>query len=85
MNSVKGVVFDLDGTLVDSSLDFDAMRRDMGLALDSSILEEVERMGGIRAERCRKILERHELEGARRAVLIRGGREFSAASRFPRD
>jgi len=76
VNSVKGVVFDLDGTLVDSSLDFDAMRRDMGLALDSSILEEVERMGGVRAERCRKILERHELEGARRAVLIEGVASF---------
>lgn len=74
--SISGFIFDLDGTLVDSGLDFAAMRRDMGLAENSSILEEITRMEGSEAERCRRILEYHELEGAKRAILIPGVLDF---------
>ena len=28
---IRGIIFDLDGTLVDSHLNFDEMRREMGL------------------------------------------------------
>lgn len=30
MQHIKGIIFDLDGTLVSSSLDFNAIRRDIG-------------------------------------------------------
>lgn len=76
VSRISGFIFDLDGTLIDSGLDFYAMRRDMGLAEDSSILEEMAKMENNRAIFCRKILERHELEGAKRAVLIPGVAEF---------
>jgi phosphoglycolate phosphatase len=66
----------LDGTLVDSGLDFDAMRQEMELPESSSILEEISRLDAGRARRCRQILERHELDGARRAVLIPGAADF---------
>ena len=39
---IHGVVFDLDGTLVDSALDFAAMRRDMQLPAGQPILEAFE-------------------------------------------
>lgn len=37
----RGVIFDLDGTLVDSGLDFDSMRREMGLDPGTPILESL--------------------------------------------
>ena len=39
MAQVRGIIFDLDGTLVDSRLDFDAMRHEMGLPTGIPILE----------------------------------------------
>src|SRR5207253_136027 len=75
---IKGVVFDLDGTLVDSRLDFDAMRREMELPPEEPILEALARLDPRQAERCNAILHRHELEGAERAVLLPGAGELVA-------
>jgi HAD superfamily hydrolase (TIGR01549 family) len=63
----RGVIFDLDGTLVDSGLDFDAMRREMQLPTRQPILEAIAALPTAQAERCWKILHRHEREGAARA------------------
>jgi HAD superfamily hydrolase (TIGR01509 family) len=73
---IRGVIFDLDGTLVDSRLDFDAMRVEMELPPELPILESLEPR---HAERCHEILHRHELEGAERAVLLPGVRELVEA------
>jgi HAD superfamily hydrolase (TIGR01509 family) len=73
---IRGLIFDLDGTLVDSGLDFNLMRREMGLADGLPLLETIERLSDQEAARCWQILERHELEGARRATLYPGVRDF---------
>jgi HAD superfamily hydrolase (TIGR01549 family) len=73
---IQGVVFDLDGTLADSRLDFDAMRREMELPEDMPILEALKRFEPERAARCQEILHRHELEGAERATLLPGAGEL---------
>jgi len=75
---IRGVVFDLDGTLVDSRLDFDAMRREMELPPDQPILEALTELAPHHAARCREILHRHELAGAERAVLLPGAGELLA-------
>ena len=67
-----GLVFDLDGTLVDSGLDFQLIRRELGLAGRQPILEAIERMSPGEADRCREILTRHESAGAERATLLPG-------------
>jgi len=41
---IRGIIFDLDGTLADSQLDFDAMRREMELPLGLPILEALTRL-----------------------------------------
>lgn len=69
---VEGVIFDLDGTLVDSGLDFDQMRTDMGLAPDDPILESLEAMRGQQRIDCEQVLLRHEREGVGRAVPYPG-------------
>ncbi len=76
---IRAVLFDLDNTLVDSQLDFDAMRRDMELPAGLSILEAIERLEPARAARCREILHQHELAGAARAALLPGVAELWAA------
>src|SRR5204862_6793808 len=72
---IRGVIFDLDGTLVDSRLDFDAMRREMELPPNEPILESLARLEPGHALRCHEILHQHELAGAERAVLLAGVRE----------
>ena len=74
---LHGMIFDLDGTLVDSGLDFDAIRRDMGLPAGLPILESLEQIpAGSEKDRMLKVLHQHELTGAARATLYDGVREF---------
>jgi len=73
---IRGIIFDLDGTLVDSALDFDAMRAEMGLRVGAAVLEAIADLPPDEAERCHAILHRHEYEGAMRAVPIVGAAEF---------
>lgn len=74
---LRGVIFDLDGTLVDSRLDFDAIRRDMSLPPGVPILEAVEQTeSAVERERLQAILHRHELAGAEQATLFEGVIEF---------
>lgn len=73
---IRGIIFDLDGTLVDSALDFDAMRAEMGLDVGAAVLEAIADLPPDEAERCREILHRHEHEGGLRAVPIAGAAEF---------
>jgi HAD superfamily hydrolase (TIGR01549 family) len=70
---IRGVIFDLDGTLIDSRLDFDQMRCDMEFEPGQLILETLEALPeGERKDRCREVLRRHEYQGAISATLIPG-------------
>ena len=76
---IRGVIFDLDGTLVDSQLDFEAMRCEMELPPGQPILEALAQLAGPHASRCQEILHHHELAGATRATVLPGAREVVAA------
>jgi HAD superfamily hydrolase (TIGR01549 family) len=71
MKNIRGLIFDLDGTLVDSQLDFDLMRREMELP-PGPILESIAALPPDHAERCHLILRKHEVLGAERATLLPG-------------
>jgi HAD superfamily hydrolase (TIGR01509 family) len=73
--SILGVIFDLDGTLVESGLDFAQMRREMCLPANAPLLEAIAELPAERAAACRQILDRHEEAGARRAALFPGVRQ----------
>jgi HAD superfamily hydrolase (TIGR01509 family) len=76
---IRGVIFDLDGTLIDSRLDFDQMRCDMEFATGQLILETLESLPeGERKDRCREVLRRHEYQGAMSATLMPGAVELLA-------
>jgi phosphoglycolate phosphatase len=76
---IRGVIFDLDGTLVDSGLDFDRMRQEMQLPPGTPVLEALATLDASRAADCRAILDRHEREGVERARLMPGVVEFRVA------
>jgi len=76
---IRGVIFDLDGTLVDSQLDFELMRQEMELPPDLAILEALTQLPADHAERCRAILHRHEQAGAARSQLLPGVRDVLEA------
>jgi HAD superfamily hydrolase (TIGR01509 family) len=77
--TIRGVVYDLDGTLVDSGLDFPAIRREMALPEGAPILEALAEIPpGQRLDECLRILARHEDEAAERATLMPGAAELVA-------
>ncbi|MFP6648736.1 MAG: HAD family hydrolase [Pirellulaceae bacterium] len=65
--ALAGVIFDLDGTLVDSGLDFAKIRADMGLASGAPILESLESMDPEGRSKAEQVLFEHEQQGVRRA------------------
>jgi HAD superfamily hydrolase (TIGR01509 family) len=69
---VRGVVFDLDGTLVVQELDFEAMRREIGLPSGTPLLEAVERLHGPARAAALDVLRRHEITAAETARLNPG-------------
>ena len=73
LTRLSGIVFDLDGTLVDSALDFPAMRRDIGCPEGSGLLEFVETLD-CESERASAtaVIHRHEMAGAARATWMPG-------------
>ncbi len=74
---IRGIIFDLDETLVTSDLDYDAMRADLGLAADQLILESVNAMPvGPDRDQAMAVLDKYERAGALRSTLKPGVSEF---------
>ena len=77
MPGARGIIFDLDGTLVDSRLDFDAMRREMGLPVGVPILEGLANVpDGPERDRMLAVMRNHELRGADESRPFDGVIEF---------
>jgi HAD superfamily hydrolase (TIGR01549 family) len=75
----SAVIFDLDGTLTKPYLDFDALRRELGVR--GPILESMERMTVAARARAEAVLGRFEREGADRAELHAGALDVIGACR----
>src|ERR1043166_7957235 len=75
---IRGVVFDLDGTLVSQELDFEAIRREIGLPTGTPLLEALRGLDREQRLRAEAILDRHERFAAERANVYEGIPEFLA-------
>jgi len=73
----RAVIFDLDGTLTEPLLDFDAMRAEIGLP-PGPILEQLAHADEATRARADAILRRHELDAIARATLADGCAEVLA-------
>ena len=72
----KGVFFDLDGTLVDSFLNFDSLRAELNFPKGAPILEEIEKIASLEEQEiCHQVVHKHEWEGAEKSKLIPGVKE----------
>jgi HAD superfamily hydrolase (TIGR01509 family) len=79
---LRAVLFDMDGTVFDSHLDWIELRRLMGLRPDGRpILAQLEGTPEAERSRCLAILHAAEREGAERGELIPGARELLVALR----
>jgi HAD superfamily hydrolase (TIGR01509 family) len=73
---IHAAIFDLDGTLVDSRLDFAAMRKELGAPRDIGLLEYIEGLASARArEEAMEVVHRHEIAGAQVASWMPGAEE----------
>ena len=72
-------IFDLDNTLADSAIDFDAMRRALDLPLGKPILEEIDTRPAAEAAALHKRLEELERAYALRATPLHGAHALLAA------
>ena len=71
----RAVLFDMDGTLTEPLIDFEAIRRDMGVG-PGPILEQMGRMSPAELAAAEAVLFRHEDEAAVRSTLNAGCREL---------
>ncbi len=69
------VIFDLDGTITRPFLDFDAIRREMGLPDGLPILEAMGVLDGHARAAAEAVLDRHEQAAAEQSTTHDGARE----------
>ncbi|MBN1507791.1 MAG: HAD family hydrolase [Sedimentisphaerales bacterium] len=73
---IRAVIFDLDGTITEPYLDFDAIREEIGVARESGpILEIMEKMSPEQRQRAEAILHSHEDKALAASKLNVGVRE----------
>jgi HAD superfamily hydrolase (TIGR01509 family) len=74
----RGVIFDLDGTLTEPLLDFEAIRRELGIPSGAPIIEALDGFDDDARARAEVILRRREREAIAAATLADGCRELLA-------
>jgi len=78
LKAPRAVIFDLDGTLADSALDFDAIRAEIGLEPGLPILEQLATADAETCARAEVIMRRHERDAIAGARLTDGCAELLA-------
>jgi HAD superfamily hydrolase (TIGR01549 family) len=68
----------MDGTLTEELLDFEAIRREIGVSAGRGILEHISHLAGEPRSQAQEILHRHEIAAAQTCVLHEGAVEVLA-------
>ncbi|HHH75552.1 MAG TPA: HAD family hydrolase [Phycisphaerae bacterium] len=74
-----GVIFDMDGTLIESHLDFTAIRAKLGIPMGLGIIESIDEMAPDQAESARQHLREVELASVRLGRVMPGCHELLKA------
>lgn len=76
LKNVKGIIFDLDGTLLHSYLDFKWLRQQLDCPDGIDLLTHIETLDEQAQLRAIDIVKQHEIEDAEKSVWIDGASEF---------
>jgi HAD superfamily hydrolase (TIGR01509 family) len=76
MSTIRAVIFDLDGTLTEPLLDFDLIRRQIGLPAGVGVLEGISQLSPEQKRRAEKILAEHEDHAAQNSKLNKGAKKI---------
>lgn len=76
MNQIRGIVFDLDGTLVTSSLDFTLICSEIDCPVDLDVLTYVKQLSPEDRAEAEAIIHRHEVEDAEQSEWLPGAKRF---------
>ncbi|WP_110458077.1 HAD family hydrolase [Shewanella algidipiscicola] len=71
-HSFQGVIFDLDGTLVSSNLNFSALRQAIQCPVEQDILHFIAKLPAVQAAQAQRIIEQAEQLDAQQARLLNG-------------
>lgn len=71
-SELRGMIFDLDGTLVDSRLDFTVIRQALGCPEGIGVLEFIDTLPQAEQEAAHQVVLDHERAGAERAEWMPG-------------
>lgn len=72
LHPIKAILFDLDGTLVHSALDFKQIRKDINCPEDLDLLSYVDELPPVEKFKAEEIIRLHELNDAHAAEVIKG-------------
>ncbi len=78
---IRAVIFDLDGTLVRTRLDFAGLRRQLGFPEGVGILEHIEALTGVARQSAAAAVEAHEMDCAATATWMPGALDLLASLR----
>lgn len=73
---IEGIIFDLDGTLIESNLDFNSLRLEVGCPASADILSYVATLPVLEQAKANQIIIQRELEDANNAKWIVGAQSF---------
>ena len=76
MKHIQGIIFDLDGTLVSSSLDFRAIKQEIGCPPEADVLTFLEGLPERQQQAAMAVIHRHEQRDAEQSDWIPGARAF---------
>tara|TARA_B100000809_G_scaffold266158_1_gene327599 strand:- start:6280 stop:6939 length:660 start_codon:yes stop_codon:yes gene_type:complete len=75
----KAVLFDLDGTLVESTLDFNFLKQNFDIQPGQDVLQFISNLPSDEKHRANELIETHELEDAQRAKTLPGALDLLLA------
>lgn len=76
--ALRLVIFDLDGTLLVTPLDFGAIRAEIGLPEGVPIIEAMDGLSDAQRARANRIIDCHEAEASRQSVPMPGAQDLLA-------
>ncbi len=72
----KAFAFDLDGTLVDTKIDFAAIYQELNLPDGTPLLEEIEQWSASEKQRAQNVMHHYEQKGAEESLVIADAFDF---------